>query len=417
MRILAFSVLVATSLALLCPAYAEGTDTGLGFEAARLRGLHYKKVPSRKLSQEKASEYVLRLLDEELKPGPTLTKEVFLKELKLMPRKTTIKKILSKLYASQVRGIYDPAKKIFLVVDGVSDQSASAIAASMAGMDASEIYTVHELEHAIQDQHFDLSAISKRVEANSDQAFAAQSLIEGDATLVMMKYTMEKIGVGEGAIDLSNPGMLSYSQSDLKELGLEGYFDEATGLTSLTDPVLNCAPLYFQEWLSVPYNRGMIFVETVRKRGGWAAVNKAFKQLPASSEQIYHPEKYLGAKDKPKAVQVGKIPPQLGKFKFVGRDTAGEFTVRILARQYDKDLAGAEGWGGDTYLSYSDGVQGFSVWYTVWDTQRDAEEFKVLIDSVLKLCGRNRKTTYAAVRQEDRVKVYLGVPPEFKSRF
>ena len=417
MRILAFSVLVATSLALLCPAYAEGTDTGLGFEAARLRGLHYKKVPSRKLSQEKASEYVLRLLDEELKPGPTLTKEVFLKELKLMPRKTTIKKILSKLYASQVRGIYDPAKKIFLVVDGVSDQSASAIAASMAGMDASEIYTVHELEHAIQDQHFNLSRISKGVAANSDRAFAAQSLIEGDATLVMMKYTMDKIGRDEGSIDLSNPGMLSYSEKDLQELGLEGYFDEATGMTGLTDPVLSSAPLYFQEWLSVPYNRGMVFVEAVRKQGGWTAVNKAFKTLPASSEQIYHPEKFLGAKDNPKTVQVGKVPRLLGKYKFVGQDTAGEFTMRILARQYDRDVAGAEGWGGDTYLSYSNGSQGFSVWYTVWDTQRDAVEFKAMMDPILRDCGKHRKAEYTAIRNEDKVKVYLGVPPTFISRF
>ena len=167
MRILAFSVLVATSLALLCPAYAEGTDTGLGFEAARLRGLHYKKVPSRKLSQEKASEYVLRLLDEELKPGPTLTKEVFLKELKLMPRKTTIKKILSKLYASQVRGIYDPAKKIFLVVDGVSDQSASAIAASLPAV----------LDVPLSPAASPATMVW-RTEAQSEVAHAAQTLLD-----------------------------------------------------------------------------------------------------------------------------------------------------------------------------------------------------------------------------------------------
>lgn len=304
------------SLFLSCTLYISAVaDTGLGFEAAKLRGLSYKKIPSKKLTQKQAASYVLRLLDKELEPDPTLCKEIFLKQLGLMPKNSSIREILGKLYANQIRGLYDPEKKIFIVVDGVDDQSASAVAAAMSGLDATEIYTIHELEHAIQDQHFDLSAISKSVKNDSDRAFAVQSLIEGDASLVMMNFTLAKLGMDEAAVDLSGGIGTEYSTEDLKELGLEDYLTEQSEQPVFNDSAIAGAPLYFQELLTVPYNQGMVFVQAVKKNGGWSRVNKAFKSLPVSSEQIYHPEKYLRAKDRPKKVPLGQVKKQVGAYR------------------------------------------------------------------------------------------------------
>ena len=46
------------------------------------------------------------------------------------------------------------------------------------------------------------------------------------------------------------------------------------------------------ESLSAPYTDGFAFVQERRHLGGWAAVDAAFRDLPVSTEQILHPEKY-----------------------------------------------------------------------------------------------------------------------------
>ncbi len=42
-----------------------------------------------------------------------------------------------------------------------------------------------------------------------------------------------------------------------------------------------------------PYYEGLLFVEYLYERGNWAEVNKAYENLPLSSEQILHPDKYI----------------------------------------------------------------------------------------------------------------------------
>lgn len=422
MKFLAAGLLLILSVA----ASAQSSTQQLGRKAAEIRNLPYRTIPSKQLTQEQAATYVLRLLDQELEPRLTRTRETFLKRLWLMPQKSSIRGILGKLYAKQVRGIYDPSKKQYVVVKSGkgSQESATSVAAAMLGIDLTDIYTVHELQHAIQDQHFNLSRISKKVARHGDRSFAAQSLIEGDATAVMMDYALAQAGLDSSQVDLSGTGMGQVSQADLKSLGLEG-MDLGSGLGGLTNQSMAGAPLYFQESLSQPYTQGLAFVQAVKKSGGWASVNRAFKRLPVSSEQIYHPEKFITGRDKPVTVSLRHLPPTLGSYKKLGEDTAGEFTVRVMAKQAGQPMSAAEGWGGDRYASYSNGRISFSVWNTTWDTNRDAREFEALVKVIFtKRLGRSsngiwkRKGRYYFLgRQGKRVVVHLAAPESLRGQF
>ena len=155
--------------------------------------------------------------------------------------------------------------------------------------------------------------------------------------------------------------------------------------------------------------------------GGLETVNRALKWSPPSSEHIYHPEKYLRAGEQPRRIFLSRLPRQLGPFKTQSDDVAGEFTVRVLAEEYNRDFAMAEGWRGDRYRSYSDGEYGFSIWLTSWDSKQDAREFDTAMQRILrrqtKIRGRNASTGIRrSIRSGKDVEVWLGVPKEYASQ-
>lgn len=359
----------------------------LGQQAARLRGLAYRPVVSQVVSQKECADYLLRLLDQEMQPALTQKREGFLKLLGLMPEQASMKKIYAELYTDQVRGLYDPKQKRYLVVRSEGPTSAGqmeGLAAAM-GLSMENILTVHELGHAIQDQHFQLAALSKKVAANFDEELAASSLIEGDASALMMDYAMQSVGLEADGLDMGAMGGLDQEQMMLG-----------------SSPALSKAPRFFREVLGFPYNQGMTFVGSLRGGKDWGAVNRAFRDLPESSEQILHPEKYR--RDHPKVVHLEVVPPR--GVTSLGRDTAGEFTVRCWAREKGGDEQAAAGWGGDRYEIFR-GSQGlFGVWSTVWDSDKDAREFERL---ALQGLGKSNKKNHVE-RQQRQVVVRLNWP-------
>ncbi|MBI3926246.1 MAG: hypothetical protein HY319_11950 [Armatimonadetes bacterium] len=339
----------------------------LGKTAARVRGLSYRPISSQVVSQKEAADYVLRLLDAELEPRRTRTREEFLRSAGLMAQGDSLRGILKKLYASQVRGLYDPGKKRYIVVRGAESQPAEAAVAAL-GLNATDLFAVHELGHAIQDQHFDLGGVDKKVRENFDRAVAAQTLIEGDANVVMMDYAMAQLGLDSSALDLSGSGM---------GIDFEPFMEY--------DPNLASAPPFFRDYLTFPYSQGMSFVAALRGQGGWKKVDGAFRSLPASTEEVLHPDKYLKKNDPPKPVKL-TLAKQIGKYQALGEDTAGEFTISAWEKQFipERTYRGSSGWGGDRYRVYVSGDHAFVVWSTLWDTPRDASEFEGMATAILK---------------------------------
>ena len=328
----------------------------LGMQAAQLRNLSYKPVTAQAVSQKECVAYLMKLLDEEMQPAQTNRREAFLKLLGLMPEKGSMKKIYAELYGDQVRGLYDPRQKRYLVVSSAKGKG-DPMAAAM-GLNMDDILTVHELGHAIQDQHFGLGTLTKQVADNFDQELAASSLFEGDASLLMLAFAIKAAGLESAGVDMS--AAMGGMDSEQMMMGQSA--------------ALAAAPRFFRDVLGFPYGQGMKFVSYIKRGKDWAPVDRAFGNLPESTEQIIHPEKYL--RDHPKPVQIPADARLHGTS--LGQDTAGEFTIRCWARENGSGDEAAAGWGGDRYETFRTSTGLAGVWMTTWDSDKDAVEFEKL---------------------------------------
>src|SRR6185503_17276995 len=129
---------------------------------------------------------------------------------------------------------------------------------------------------------------------------------------------------------------------------------------------LDRAPKALRGSLLFPYYEGSLWAKNLYKRGGWAAVSRAFTELPKSSEQILHPEKYF-AKELPVKVNLPDISGFLnaggksavnsgdGVWRRVDYDVTGElgFTLILdeLLKSSDESKRAAAGWAGDRFAA------------------------------------------------------------------
>ena len=116
------------------------------------------------------------------------------------------------------------------------------------------------------------------------------------------------------------------------------------------------------------------------KQRGWAGVSRAFTELPQSTEQIIHFDKYA-AREQPIKVGLPDVSSLLGSgWKRIDADINGEFGYFLILSEFNskKDArAAAAGWGGDQSTLYENAAKGqlMLAHLSVWDTGRDAEEF------------------------------------------
>ena len=107
---------------------------------------------------------------------------------------------------------------------------------------------------------------------------------------------------------------------------------------------------------------------------GWQAVNNAYANPPASTEQIYFPEKYLS--DAP--LEVDHPVAELSGYELRDTDTWGaiSFTVmfdQVLGREGPNRPA-VEGWGGDQYSYWFNGSEVAMALTYRGDEASDAQE-------------------------------------------
>jgi hypothetical protein len=204
-----------------------------------------------------------------------------------------------------------------------------------------EMVLAHELTHALEDQVFGLETSP----ATDDRALARAALHEGTASALMYAYVEERFTTEE-----TLGGLLGSAFQDTGDL-----------------------PPFLQAQVLFPYVGGERFVsELLRRAGGrWELVDTAYEhRLPASTEQILHPEAYFGA-DAPQPVRL-RARAVLGRGWRLGvRGVWGELQTRELLGSRDA----AAGWGGDRYELWRSATTDALVMRWRWDTPRDADEF------------------------------------------
>ncbi len=213
----------------------------------------------------------------------------------------------------------------------------------------------HEATHALQQYSFDIGGLLDSLEERDDQRLALRALIEGDALLSELLY------------------MLTYFDEDQQA---EVQSNRGGGDMS----AFYAAPAFIQNTIMFPYTDGYGFaVDLFLKTESFSQINLAYEKLPASTEQIIHPNKY-GAGEEPIEVSIPDPTELLGEgWSVVDRNVMGELFLRsYLVSDLDREVAAdaAAGWGGDEFLLLEtpDGDDAL-VMFSVWDTELDALGF------------------------------------------
>ena len=283
----------------------------------------------------------------------------FYRALELVPPELDLEAVFLDFYTANVAGYYQFEDNEISVLRPSGTQ--------YAPLSFIERLTyAHEFAHVLQDQHYDLSQFWERVAEsddgnNFDRILATSALIEGDAETVEW--------------ELLDRLLMRMSDRELDYLIRQS--EQAISVRAKPKHV----PAVIQAAFYFPYEQGKKFVDTLVARLGWDGLHQAFtSKPPQSTEQIYHPERYL-AGEGPIAVSLPDLSEIIGEGWTLRYDNVvGEFYLRqhldtLLDNEYVPTLA--SGWGGDRMQLYVDDAGGDLLWvlHLVWDSPRDASQF------------------------------------------
>ena len=271
------------------------------------------------------------LFREELKrfspdPDQVGRAETVLEVLGLLQPETDLRALLA---ASDQRtvGFYDPARN-----ELVTGNELTPLLRRVA---------VHELTHALDDQHF---GIDRNIQGD-EAAIAFQALVEGSAIRVERLY-----------VEPLPP-------AQQRQIAAEERL--VKGQTQLPPAV--------EQLLGFPYVFGPPFVEALVDAGP-DRLDGAFSAPPASTEQVLEPSRYLTA-DAPRTVG----PPQ-AEGAVIDEGEVGPVVLRLLLEsKLDQPQAreAATGWDGDRYVTWRspDGRTCIRIQFAV-DTPEDSRQLQ-----------------------------------------
>ena len=319
-----------------------------------LRGLKFvEKVNVGEYSRDELLVFIRKELDRELPKDLAAKMRDALVHFGLIPAELDFYQAIIDLFGASIAGFYHPkSKELRLIKSGEGGEEPPLMR---------DITLVHELCHAAQDQNFNLNTLPLELKTNDDLVLAVQALVEGDATVVGLKW-----GLKDQYEMMTKLMVASYKSGDL-------------------GPEVSKIPAYLRKSLAFSYGYGTEFIQAIlsRSKDDWTAVSKAFSDLPASSEQILHPLKYLGEKrDYPQDVAIDGLEGIVGDgWKLSYNNVFGEFGTKLVLDEFKVEDSrarriAAEGWDGDRYFVLSNGKGAIAgVWMTVWDSEEDAKEF------------------------------------------
>jgi hypothetical protein len=259
------------------------------------------------------------------------------------------------LYESQVLAFYDAQSHTYYSIKQLPKLPEQAAKLADPKM-LEEMVTVHELTHALQDQHFKLGDKEKALMRDTDANLAYHAVLEGEAVLVMVAHVLAQSGVEFAEV--------------VKDDGMLGMITSAAQAEQMIDP---STPKYFAEMLKFPYLEGLKFVVAAYRRGGWKELDRVHADPPRTTREVLHPDEYFARSFKPRP--------------FDTTAPAGAISAEHMGEFHWRFLVGAEparGWVNDRVIVYRDGrVQA----ETTWETPQHAAAFATAYGAFLKKRG------------------------------
>jgi hypothetical protein len=316
-------------------------------QVAQLRGFDYAHpVAAEPVTQQVIAHDIVEYADIAYPKDQYLRRSVAWDAIGVIPDGTSLRDAYENYGSTQVIGYYDTVTG---ELKFVGTQSPSPL---------ERITLAHELTHAIDDQRFGLERLDVLgAECRDEESAAAIALVEGNATFFMLRWAQTFL-----------------TPEEQVQVGIE-----AAGQDVSTEGI----PPFVVRLQAFPYDQGLRFVSSLDALGGLDAVDEAFRRLPASTEQIIHPERYPN--DAPTPVDVPDLSGELGAgWRDLDVMSIGEEWIQIaLGLRLDaaEANAAAAGWDGGTYRAWSDGQDTALVLSTVWDRDEDAQAFATAMAS------------------------------------
>lgn len=247
--------------------------------------------------------------------------------------------------------------------------------------DPDDSVIVHEVVHALQDQHFALAAYFS-VPSTTDEYTARRAVVEGDATLAQSRYILQE----------------KY-EADLNDMNWPGFFSgwaesSAATLEDSTYPAIFRATPAFLYPYGTPYCAHNLTGahpdspdDTAAFPFDWGREDALFFEgAPLTTEQIMK----FDATDAVVAVGVGDVPDGVPSLTSMYWDTLGAWYSYLLFYPLDgaagvgdvKELAAR--WDGDRALFVEDTAAGEVgvVWSSVWDDDASAQRVETALQTL-----------------------------------
>ena len=208
--------------------------------AEGIRGLEFIVDPVITIvSADELAERVRVQIDEDLQPDDLAVSQRLYEILGLLDGTIDLGQAYLDLYAEQVGGYYDNETGEMVIMGG---SELSALSRSIV---------VHELVHALTDQHYGFASLSDDLWDNGEyeRVSAISALAEGDATYYQLVY--------------------------LETLPTEEQIEAVTESLNVDTTVMDSLPTWFAEDLTFPYDSGFGFVDRLITDGELVAVNQA----------------------------------------------------------------------------------------------------------------------------------------------
>jgi hypothetical protein len=300
-------------------------------------GLPIKSEVKRQITSRAAVESYLNAKFKEDESARRMQRgEIVLKKFGLLDRDFSLTPFLLALLKEQIEAYYDFKTKTVFMLDWVDIEEQKPVLA-------------HELTHALQDQHSDLTKWNDQTPedvslnsagdtdhlAKDEMDTAREAVVEGQATAVMMDYVLKPMGKSL----VKDPELM-----DTLKQQMSGSQDS---------PVLARAPLLLSESLLFPYREGLSFEQDVwMDQGQTAAFTGTLDRPPTSSWEIINPREYE-KKHVPSIPLLPNIHPLVDKlYKPYDIGQMGQLDLHILAEIFGGDEAAANltpAWDGGLY--------------------------------------------------------------------
>lgn len=374
--------------------------------AERVRNLRFARpVPVLVENRARITEYVSSQIEEdELERA-----RVVYTALGLLPADLDVRALLLRLMGEQVVGYYDADAKHLVVRDDIMrgfTRDRAREASAQSDLAEARIVLLHELVHALQDQNLELSA-HIHAERDTDASNAYHALVEGDATLAMIGYALEREEIPLHRLT-GNPAQVRS-------------FSDVVRRSPLAGSELEQAPPIVRVPLLSSYVDGLSFCASLHGSGGFAAIDRAHTAPPLSTEQVLHPERFAEP-DLPTPVVLPALAElEAAGYALVREDTLGELEMGVYFGQtgsQEDARNAAEGWDGDRVRVYRDQRNerpAAVVWLSVWDSERDAKEAEAASARALQAGGAQLQARSEVYRRDKRVLTLRELAPDLRT--